>query len=368
MSVGGSDGSGPCSRQSGTALDLELAEFARALTAEGEVGLSTIRQYRSHLNSTVADSAQESVAALLAHPVDAVAAIRAPASQQARRCRHLVIHRYVRLFPPPTRTQAALEAALTRLPGRVATVGHSLDRSLGGSLKRTRRRHPLTLLGIERMIDAASKLQRRSALYRARAGALVVSHALTTLRPAEALALRWERLQPWPVVVDGLARLEEGRRPVIAELALSVLRTLWNLHGRPSSGEVFKSREGGHLAGRYASELLNEVFAAAALPPIDRRHLRAPLLWWLVHVVGWDLLPVGWAAGFRHTHQLRSYIRPLEEWAAQSEATELLVIDESERLPAATRSRAELRHGTPGAPEVRPTAKSATHGKETNYA
>ena len=90
MSVGGSDGSGPCSRQSGTALDLELAEFARALTAEGELGLSTIRQYRSHLNSTVADSAQESVAALLAHPVDAVAAIRAPASQQARRCRHLV--------------------------------------------------------------------------------------------------------------------------------------------------------------------------------------------------------------------------------------------------------------------------------------
>ena len=149
------------------------------------------------------------------------------------------------------------------------------------------------------MIDAASKLQRRSALYRARAGALVVSHALTTLRPAEALALRWERLQPWPVAVDGLARLEEGRRPVIAELALSVLRTLWNLHGRPSSGEVFKSREGSHLAGRYASELLNEVFAAAALPPIDRRHLRAPLLWWLVHVVGWDLLPVGWAAGFR---------------------------------------------------------------------
>ena len=325
-------GAGERARQHGQA---ELAAFERRLQTVRGLASSTARTLRRQLQAAVAAAGLPGPSAFVQDPDRVVAGIQRLATRDARLTLHRAIGYFLEMnaetLPPDT--AARFEAALDKLPGRVAPKDHLVDRELGGSIKRVRRASPFTGLDAERLCRIASDTA--PAARRARDGALVALNCWSGLAPGAFVELRWETVLPALASDDPFPRIAVTRngRPypiVLDRRAVTALERYWRASGEPARGAIFRqaNRAQRPMTVRGMSRVVMDYLAPAGVGGVDRRRLNAPFARALLDR-GWDAKAVADAFGYRRVATLWRHVRPVEEAQAQLRSVEWLTAQPS---------------------------------------
>lgn len=310
------------------ALQSELTELGRLLESQLHLSPRSAATELSHLAAAVRQSGTGSLRTFLAD-VDAIeAAIRSPERRETRRERYRAIRDAVEMVGGPDSVN--LEVVDRLFAGRARELPGLADIELGGSVREVRsRRYPTWIEG-DKLIPAAAG---RGGARGARDAALLALHLRSGLPPGRILELSWEVLTHLRTsLADDLGEVElahRGRpqRYVIHATAIEALAVWRRAEGAPIAGPVFTTlrRPRERLSRATAAQIIRDVTNEIGLPNFDRRHLRAPLAWWLKQR-GWSELRIRDAFGLGLVRDVRRMIQPLAELAAQRQATEILTV------------------------------------------
>ena len=314
--------------------DRELHRFVECLTEAG-VSAGTIYAHKGHLRAMVRASGAPGAAWLVSHPAEAARAIRLHPQRGSRQGRLRALELFAQFHLEETEAGEFQPALEQELPRRLRPRDAFLNINVGDSPKLVRRRVPFLYDDGPRLLDAAKKVARKDCA--SRDVALAAMHVRFTLRPKDILALEWDSAvtlleDAAPDEISRLNIVAAGRSvsAVVMPEAREALRIYWNSRGQPRAGALFVSarRPGSRLARDYAGQLLRGAASEAGFVGLDRRWMRAPLVFYLRRVKGWGRLELRDACGLKAVKEVDRMLRFIEELTAQMRAVEATRIPE----------------------------------------
>ena len=325
--------------------DRELRWFVECLTEAG-VSDGTIYAHKGHLRATVRASGAPGAAWLVSHPAEAARAIRLQPQRGSRQGRLRALELFAQFHLGETGAGEFVSSLEQELPRRLRPRDGFLGIDVGGSSKLVRRRVPFLYDDGLRLLGTAKEVARADCA--SRDVALAAMHVRSTLRSQDILALDWDSVVTLleDVTADEIGRLNivvDGRAVPSAVMpeAREALRVLWDSRRRPRADAVFVSarQPRARLSRDYAGQLLSEAATEAGFTGLDRRWMRAPLVFHLRRVRGWGRLELRDACGLKAVKEVERMLRFMEELTAQMRATEATFLPELPTREAAPRDQ-----------------------------